>query len=63
MAAKDCVPVIAAKLRGPGPAKYRLPGTVGSKDHDPTKHKDPAFSFGMRLNIQVGNFYTSTVPH
>lgn len=39
---------IAAKCRGPGPAKYLLPGTVGIKGHDIRKHRCPAFSFGQR---------------
>ena len=39
---------IAAKCRGPGPAKYLLPGTVGIKCHDIRKHRCPAFSFGQR---------------
>ena len=34
--------------RGPGPAKYTLPGTCGLMNHDPTKHSNPAFSFGIR---------------
>jgi len=43
-------PVIAAKLKGPGPAKYRLPGTFGYEKHDVTRKKMPAFSFGKRFN-------------
>lgn len=46
-------PVIAAKLKGPGPAKYKLPGTTGYQDHDVTKKKMPAFSFGKRFNTKV----------
>lgn len=45
--------VIAAKLKGPGPAKYKLPGTTGYRDHDVTKKKMPAFSFGKRFNTKV----------
>jgi len=41
--------VIAAKLKGPGPAKYKLPGTFGYEQHDVTKEKMPAFSFGKRF--------------
>eukprot|EP00794_Sanderia_malayensis_P012711 gene12711-14016_t len=44
---------IAATLRGPGPAKYRLPGTVGFMHHDPTRKRDPAFSFGTRFATKV----------
>ena len=39
---------IAAKCRGPGPAKYLLPGTIGLKGHDIRKQRCPAFSFGQR---------------
>ena len=39
---------IGAKCRGPGPAKYLLPGTIGIKGHDISKHRCPAFSFGQR---------------
>jgi len=41
-------PQIAAMFRGPGPAKYRLPGSTGLVNHDPTKYKKPAWSFGGR---------------
>ena len=39
---------IGAKCRGPGPAKYLLPGTIGIKGHDIRKQRCPAFSFGQR---------------
>ena len=39
---------IAARCRGPGPAKYLLPGTVGYKFHDFSKMRAPAFVFGQR---------------
>lgn len=39
---------IGAKCRGPGPAKYLLPGTVGIKQHDIRLKRCPAFSFGQR---------------
>ena len=45
--------MIAAKLRGPGPAKYKLPGATGYKDHDGTKKKMPSFSFGKRFSVNV----------
>lgn len=41
-------PRIAAKESGPGPAKYYLPGTCGHKEHDCTKQRHPAFSFGKK---------------
>ena len=34
--------------RGPGPAAYRLKGTMGHKEHCPSKKQGPAFSFGSR---------------
>merc|ERR1711896_87764 len=42
-------PIIAAKLRGPGPGRYGLPSTVGYRGHDFTKHRKPAYPFGQRL--------------
>lgn len=42
-------PLIAAKERGPGPGRYALPSTLGSKFHDTTKRTEPAFSFGQKL--------------
>uniref|UniRef100_A0A672GKJ0 Tripartite motif containing 35-30 n=1 Tax=Salarias fasciatus TaxID=181472 RepID=A0A672GKJ0_SALFA len=38
---------IAALYGSPGP-KYGLPGLTGGSQHDPTKHKAPAFSMGTR---------------
>ncbi|XP_032231317.2 outer dense fiber protein 3 isoform X2 [Nematostella vectensis] len=49
---------IAAKCRGPGPAKYLLPGTVGKKNHDVRKTTNPAFSFGQRHR----DFFTQISP-
>lgn len=43
-------PVIAARERGPGPGRYGLPSTCGFTSHDPTKRKNPAYSFGQRLD-------------
>jgi len=40
---------ISAKFRGPGPARYGLPTTVGFVTHDPRKLRHPAYSFGSRL--------------
>lgn len=39
---------IQARCRGPGPAKYLLPGCVGQINHDLRKTINPAFSFGHR---------------
>eukprot|EP00043_Microstomoeca_roanoka_P020897 m.254408 g.254408 ORF g.254408 m.254408 type:complete len:251 (+) comp18013_c0_seq1:114-866(+) len=41
-------PVIAAKLKGPGPGRYALPSTFGATNPDRTKKMSPAFSFGTR---------------
>lgn len=35
-------------FRGPGPAKYWLPGTTGQTLHDPRKYRKPAWSFGTK---------------
>ncbi|XP_031561561.1 outer dense fiber protein 3-like [Actinia tenebrosa] len=48
-------PQIAAMFRGPGPAKYLLPGTCGYTAHDPRKNKKPAFSFGLKVGINTKN--------
>ena len=39
---------------GPGPAKYALPGTIGTTTRDPRLRRSPAFSFGQRNEIQSG---------
>lgn len=46
----------ASRCRGPGPAKYLLPGTVGQKSHDITKTQSPAFSFGQRHRAFSSSF-------
>ena len=40
---------VEARHRGPGPGRYMLPSTLGYKEHDITKYKQPAHSFGMKL--------------
>ena len=40
---------IAAMHKGPGAGKYLLPTTCGFQDHDCTRRKGPAYSFGKRL--------------
>lgn len=44
-------PKIAAMERGPGPARYCLPGMTGNSGHDTTKKINPAFSIGKKLGI------------
>lgn len=46
---------IAAMMRGPGPAKYGLPSCLGHNEHDLSKSKSPAFSFGRRLHTSTSN--------
>jgi hypothetical protein len=41
-------PQIGAMFRGPGPARYLLPGSTGYRVHDPTKNKAPAYSLGVK---------------
>jgi len=43
------LPQIAARERGPGPARYMLKTLSKYESHDITKHRSPAFSFGTRL--------------
>jgi len=45
-------PMIAARERGPGPARYSLPPTAGFLGHDPSKHMSPAYSFGLPARSQ-----------
>jgi Sperm-tail PG-rich repeat len=37
---------------GPGPAQYALPSAVGYERHDPSKYRNPMFSFGMRTGLK-----------
>ncbi|XP_048765970.2 outer dense fiber protein 3-like isoform X2 [Ostrea edulis] len=41
-------PLVAKPLKGPGPAQYHLPTTVGQNSNDKTKRSSPSFSFGSR---------------
>ncbi|KOB67700.1 Uncharacterized protein OBRU01_19390 [Operophtera brumata] len=34
-------------FNGPGPGAYVLPTTVGFPMHDPSRHRNPMYSFGM----------------
>ena len=52
---EDAEPMIAARLNGPGPAKYKLPGTTGYINHDGTRKKNPAYSLGKRFGSNVRN--------
>ncbi|NXG25453.1 ODF3A protein, partial [Grallaria varia] len=39
--------LISAQYRTPGP-KYGMPSNVGYHQHDPTRHRAPAYTFGLR---------------
>ncbi|XP_033108860.1 outer dense fiber protein 3-like [Anneissia japonica] len=41
--------IIAARERGPGPGRYKLPSSCGYLHHDFSKHMKPSYSFGKRL--------------
>ncbi|XP_023653808.2 outer dense fiber protein 3-like protein 2a [Paramormyrops kingsleyae] len=43
-------PIIAGREKGPGPARYALPTTVGLIGHDFTKPSSPAYSFHSRMS-------------
>lgn len=43
-------PQIGAMFRGPGPARYLLRGCTGYYQHDPSKNKAPAYTFGFKSN-------------
>ncbi|KAI6654917.1 hypothetical protein LOD99_2796 [Oopsacas minuta] len=55
-------PDIAAKAKGPGPAKYVLPNQTGRIFHDPTRPASPAFSFGKRLGSSLVSPWSSPGP-
>lgn len=43
------LPQIAARERGPGPARYMLKTLCKSQSHDITKRRNPEYSLGSRL--------------
>jgi len=54
-------PVIGAMWKGPGPAKYYLPSTVGYLNHDATKNKKPGYVFGLKT-VNKGDTKRSPGP-
>ena len=63
MGTQDCIrPDIAAKQKGPGPAKYVLPNQTGRICHDPTRPVSPAYSFGKRLGSSIIRPWSSPGP-
>ncbi|CAH2251890.1 jg13810 [Pararge aegeria aegeria] len=41
------------KPLGPGPGAYRLPTTVGFNLHDPSRYRNPMFSFGTHAGFRL----------
>ncbi|XP_046972807.1 outer dense fiber protein 3-like [Vanessa cardui] len=41
------------KPLGPGPGAYKLPTTVGFPSHDPSRYRNPMFSFGTNAGFRV----------
>ncbi|XP_003387090.2 PREDICTED: outer dense fiber protein 3-like [Amphimedon queenslandica] len=54
--------MIAARERGPGPGRYKLPPCCGHETHDMTKQAMPAYSFGKRLSNSMFRKETSPGP-
>ena len=54
--AKKRYRAILMSEKGPGPAAYLLKGTMGQKQHCPSKKQGPAYSFGSRTK----GFYSYT---
>ncbi|CAH2098538.1 unnamed protein product [Euphydryas editha] len=38
---------------GPGPGAYKLPATVGFNQHDPSRYRNPMFSFGTNAGFRL----------
>ncbi|XP_014862350.1 PREDICTED: outer dense fiber protein 3-like protein 2 [Poecilia mexicana] len=55
-------PIISARERGPGPARYALPPTVGYINHDFTKPSSPAYSFHGRMSTAMISIDSSPGP-
>ncbi|CAG9568483.1 unnamed protein product [Danaus chrysippus] len=41
------------KPLGPGPGAYALPTTVGFPSHDPSRYRNPMYSFGINAGFRV----------
>lgn len=48
-----CVPTQLKYTLGPGPGAYRLPTTVGYNQHDPSRYRNPMFSFGVYAGYRL----------
>lgn len=46
-------PPDGARVAGPGPGAYRLPTTVGFNMHDPSRYRNPMFSFGINAGFRL----------
>ena len=40
-------------VSGPGPGAYRLPTTVGFPQHDPSRYRNPMYSFGTNAGYRI----------
>lgn len=49
---KTTYPVILLVLVEPAPNTYKLPTTVGSRNHDPTKRRGPQITMGSKLKTE-----------
>jgi len=54
--------IIEAKLKGPGPGRYKLPSTCGQNMHDYTQHMKPSYSFGKNLGFSYISKISSPGP-
>ncbi|KND02052.1 uncharacterized protein SPPG_02556 [Spizellomyces punctatus DAOM BR117] len=52
---------IAARLKGPGPAAYKLPSTIGINAK--TMKRAPAYSFGIKLRYEQPNPHETPGPN
>ncbi|XP_063058111.1 outer dense fiber protein 3-like protein 2b [Engraulis encrasicolus] len=53
---------IAGREKGPGPARYALPPTIGFMRHDVTKPTSPAFTFHGRMSDHLYSIDSSPGP-
>ncbi|XP_012694967.1 outer dense fiber protein 3-like protein 2b [Clupea harengus] len=55
-------PIIAGREKGPGPARYALPPTIGFMRHDLTKPMSPAFTFHSKMSDNLYSIDSSPGP-
>lgn len=44
---------IPYQFPGPGPGAYQLPTTCGFNQHDPSRYRNPMYSFGTNAGFRV----------